>query len=249
MGMLLLLLIGSVFGSVTAHALPAENRELVQLYHYKPIYFLLGKPNTKVQFSVRAKVLKNYSLYVGYSQLILWDLFKTSRPFADINYNPEIFYRWSLPDWTVDIVPYEHESNGKSGLESRSWDRSAVRVTREWAMGEERILETQFKVWWARNFDDTNSDLPRYRGLYEGQVAVKNLFGEEFGMSELIFRFYPGGKTHIDPIKGGRELTLRFRSRAQYSLFQMVFQVFEGHAESLIHYKNHVWGFRAGLGF
>ncbi len=240
--------LASYFGSSASFA-AAENRELVQLYHYKPIYFLLGKPNTKVQFSVRAKVLKNYDLYVGYSQLILWDLFKTSRPFADMNYNPEIFYRLSFSEWTFDLGPYEHESNGKPGAESRGWDRSSIRVTRAWALGGERELEAQFKFWWARNIEPDNSDLLWYRGLYEGQLTVNNLFGSEFGRSDLIFRFFPGGKTHVDPLKGGRELTLRMRSRAQYSLFQWVVQVFEGHAESMLRYKNHVWGFRTGIGF
>lgn len=255
---ILLTILFSLLLVVAAHAedvaekpnpLNPEDVELVRLYHHKPMYILLGKPETKIQFSFKARVLKNGDLYFGYSQLMMWEFFHTSRPFRDINYNPELFYRWIADFGTVDFGIFEHESNGKDGLDSRSWDRHYVQITHDFELGGSRVLESAFKIWVARGFDDTNRDILWYRGLYEFNLTVENLFGPTFGLSELSLRFYPGGKTHVNPIDGGRELTLRMRHRGSYEFLNYVVQLFEGHAESLLNYKQHVLGARAGINF
>jgi len=106
--------------------------ELETFSEYKPTYFITGHPDTKVQLSFKAYIVRAMPLYFAYSQLMMWDLFtKRSSPFRDINFNPEVFYRLNLNDqpsfqW-LDFGIYEHESNGKDGGDSRAWDRIYLR--------------------------------------------------------------------------------------------------------------------------
>src|SRR5579863_1274910 len=118
------------------HAQSAEESgsDLNRLESYKPIYFLMGSPNTKIEVSLKTKVIEGFNLYVGYSQLMMWELFRKSPYFSDLNYNPEIFYRMVLkadskmiPTRWLDFGGFEHESNGKGGVNERSWNRSYLR--------------------------------------------------------------------------------------------------------------------------
>lgn len=226
------------------------DRELIQLYHHKPMYFLLGEPITKAQFSLKAKLMKHAELYFGYSQLIFWDLWKESRPFRDLNYNPEIFYRFYFGgenQW-FDFGPYEHESNGKGGPDTRSWDRHYVRYHSTHHLGGDTKLSWSIKLWLATNYDDTNRDLQRYRGIYEVTVTLSEFLGPFFERNDLILRMYPGGKSTVNPIEGGRELTLRLKGSSRIFLANTVFQFFQGRGESLLGFRDNVVGFRAGFG-
>lgn len=91
--------------------------------------------DTEMVFQISAKQrLFATNFFFGYTQKSFWQIYDQdrSRPFRETNYNPEVFYRWT-PDpevwhhWGVD-VGLEHESNGQSLPESRSWNR--VYVTR-----------------------------------------------------------------------------------------------------------------------
>ena len=234
---------------------PAAPEPFEDIYHYKPMYFLLGKPITKVQLSVKARVIRNKEVFIGYTQLMMWDLFKESRPFTDINYNPEIFYRFTLRDlksdgqseW-IDLGPYMHESNGKSGPTSRSWNRAYVRYSRTQKLGTGSKYSLSVQVWLPYAYDPGTEDLPRYRGLYEINLRLSEFLGPFFEQHDLNLRLYPGGKSLVNPLHGGRELTLRLKGREKVFLTQIVFQFFQGRGESLLNYRDNVVGLRAGFG-
>ena len=65
--------------------------ELIHFYQFKPTYFLMGTPYTKIEFSFKADVIRSVPLYFGYTQLMFWELFVQSPYFYDIDYNPEVF--------------------------------------------------------------------------------------------------------------------------------------------------------------
>ena len=96
----------------------AQENALIQLERHKPLYFLMGRPHTKIQISFKIGLIQRVPIYLGYTQLLIGDLFVADPGFRDVNYNPEIFYRLSLPlaDHWIDFSPYEHESNGKGGV-------------------------------------------------------------------------------------------------------------------------------------
>lgn len=217
------------------------------LDRYKPNYFLWGNPDSKIQFSARVRVLENDGLFFAYSQLMFWDIPLTSSPMSDVNFNPELFYRFGLGEGDLDLGFFEHESNGKSADESRAWNRSYLRYT---FRGDD--LEASFKVWapYTSSFDAANPDLLEYRGLYEVTVTAKNLLGGSFRHNDLTLRLYPGGPSHIDPFGGGQELTLRFAVKTSPQFTPMwTAQVFNGYGEGLLYYYDRRTIFRAGLSF
>lgn len=228
----------------TAHAdLPPE--PIPYFERHRPSFFLLGKPITKVQFSFKVQVLRNFPLIFGYSQLMLWDLFETSLPFRDINFNPEVYYR--LP-YAIDLG-IDHESNGKAGLDSRAWNHASVRYSGS-------AIATEGKIGWSVKLslpygmdDEASRRLPERRGLWEIQLNAVNLFKNIFEVNELIFRIYGGGNTRVNPIHGGQELTYREKSTERALLVPLYFQVFHGYGESLLDADLERWGLRAGVGF
>ncbi len=231
---------------------PAIEHEWIHLERYKPTYFLIGKPDTKVQISFKAELLKGADLYLGYTQLMLWDLFRESSPFTDVNYNPELFYRISTGPargYIFDLGFFEHESNGQDGENSRGWNRSYIRVSKNYRYGQSTIAGWSLKFWVVTHLEATNPDLPNYRGLYEVQLILSSFLAPVLDVDDVLFRLYPGGHSRVNPFEGGQELTLRGKYSARKLLLPVAFQIFHGYAESLLHYSDEYWGVRIGLSF
>jgi phospholipase A1 len=239
----------------SAAAYVDEVQASTRIEQYKPIYALIGDPDTKMQLSFRVKMLPLTGLYAAYSQVMLWRLWEPSKPFRDLNYNPEIFYRFELgdaPSWYVDLGLYEHESNGRDGLQSRSWDRSYVRysMTHKLSSTSRARIHWNVKAWVPYNYDYDNTDIARYRGLYEAQVSLVDAFGFWLDRSDITLRFYGGGPSHVNPLGGGQEITIRFAPRLlSSSAAQIVIQYFHGYGENLLDFDREKSVFRAGLGF
>lgn len=108
---------------------------------YEPVYFIAGGDgglNAKFQISFRYQLFDSRSslvrslpvldnLYIGYSQTSLWDLQQLSSPFRDSSYRPRLFYAdYDIGGshdglWHFGVeAGIGHESNGKSGADSRS---------------------------------------------------------------------------------------------------------------------------------
>lgn len=100
---------------------------------YKPTYFMLqyGTPDprddrqlyTKFQFNTRQPLADDY-LFFAYTYTALWSITAESAPFKDNIHNPEVFLDIDN-EGSVKIgqMGFEHESNGKGGVDSRSWNR------------------------------------------------------------------------------------------------------------------------------
>ena len=231
-----------------------EHEPVKYFERYKPSYFLLGKPNTKSQISFKVSLFRDFPLYFAYSHLLIWDLFKESAPFRDFNANPEFFYRLRVAGGPrnardLDIGFYEHESNGRPGIESRGWNHSYLRFTSNNMLSSEGI-------WWSVKFqiahgieEGPSKDLPKRRGLYEFQVGISNLFERLFDVNEVIFRIYGGGRSRVNPLEGGQEITYREKDSRRKFLLPLYFQIFHGYGEYLLDADDKHWGFRAGVGF
>lgn len=229
-----------------------KDTELAKLYRDVPNYGLLGRPQTKIQFGFKLKLFSTINLYLSYSQLILWDFFSESSPFTDVNYHPSLFHRFYLNSYrtsALDVIAYEHESNGQSGGQSRSWDRSGVRFYQTLQLGTETHGTFSLRAWFPYHLDTTNRDLIRFRGVSELTLSVSGFLGPSLALSELILRVYPAGSTRINPLQGAQELTLMLRRTSGGLLANMVFQIFHGYAEGLLDYRQSVLGIRGGIGF
>lgn len=236
---------------------------------YRPNYFLFGNPDSKIQLSAKTQVFEDKRLYFAYSQTMFWDIGDVSSPIANVDFNPELFYRLDFgpsrrrsetapddsavsPKSWFDIGLLEHESNGQSGAASRSWNRSYVRYELESRYESDLRVYTSFKAWipYKGSFDAGNADLLAFRGLYELNFTVAGFLGGEFPRNDLTLRLYSGGPSHLNPFGGGQELTFRFSHTSGPQFVPLwTLQIFNGYGESLLDYRSRRTIFRAGLSF
>jgi len=187
-------------------------------------------------------------LYFGYTQKSFFDVYDeaSSKPFRETNYNPELFYRFIPADrerWyhLGADAGIEHESNGRSLPDSRSWNR--IYIAPFQAQGSHLIY---WKWWWRlpENKDkpaddpgrDDNPDIGSYYGYSELHLE-KQLFSQH--LANVMVRYNPA--------------TGRAAAQLEYSLpgdsdasFFWMFYVWQGYGESLIDYNRSLT--RVGLG-
>ncbi len=186
-------------------------------------------------------------LYFGFTTLSFWQAFNrnVSAPFRETNYEPELF--WTKPlDWApfgldagVITLGMSHQSNGRGGSLSRSWNRVYANV-----QFEKHNLVLGLKPWWRIPEDekddpldadgDDNPDIEKYLGHFELTTTYRwadqelslmlrnNLRSDNKGAVQLEWTF---------PLWRG------IRGYAQY---------FNGYGESLIDYNAHME--RIGIG-
>jgi phospholipase A1 len=218
---------------------------------YEPVYFLIGDDdglNAKFQISFRYRLFDGQGslarrlpwiddLYLSYSQTSLWDLDELSKPFTDSSYRPRLFYAnydlGRMFDGRVRLgveTGAGHESNGKDGDASRSFNMFYVRPTVSYGDPE------GFNVYIApliHNYiaDDENPDLKDYRGYVDWVIGAGSKGGlnfwavvrkgerSDFGSAELNLS-YP-----LSKLSGG-DLT-----------GWLMLQYFGGYGESLVDYN------------
>ncbi len=213
----------------------------------------LDNVEAKFQLSMKFKLadgllFNDDTLYAGFTILSFWQVYNrsVSAPFRETNYEPEIF--WKVPlDWhpfDVDAsefaLGFSHQSNGRGGALSRSWNRIYTNFT--W---EKNNFVFNLEPWWRipENEKDTprdakgddNPDIERYMGHFEF-TTVYQRNNQEFS---LMLR-----NNLRDDNKGAVQLDWTFplwgsiRGYAQY---------FDGYGESLVDYDARIQ--RIGIGF
>lgn len=213
--------------------------------------------NVEVKFQVSFKTPfweqpfgDNTALFFAYTGQSYWQAYNSdvSSPFRETNHEPEIYAAWAT-DWKVGgwQVPLftagmSHQSNGQSGLMSRSWNR----VFAEVAFEKDRWV-VLFKPWWRipekRKEDpmqpdgDDNPDIDDYMGYFELYSAYK--------WDEQNFGVMVRNNLRSDN-KGAIQFDWTFPLDDDGKLRGYV-QYFNGYGESLIDYNRHVN--RLGVGF
>jgi phospholipase A1 len=220
---------------------------------YKDNYIVIGSDlfrhpdddnsDAKFQISVIQRLtnsvlpFKTY-LFLTYSQLAFWDVFKESFPFRDINFNPTVGLGKPLVynnRYLGDIsFQFEHESNGKDGDDSRSWNKVSFsglfNINRHW---------TYFTKLWIPIIDgENNRNLVSYKGY--GISAINYNQRNKYNIS-LILNPRSGGF-------GNMNITVN----AAYRLFQhenqyLFFEFYNGYGEGMLDYKEFHQRFRLGF--
>jgi len=180
-------------------------------------------------------------MYAGYTQTSWWQLFSdegiTSAPFRETNYEPELFVRRNM---NLDVpfggklaaadLALVHQSNGRSELLSRSWNRVMARAAFDY--GDLAFL---VRAWYRLpedSEDDNNPDTEDYYGYGD----VRAVWAPNKNTFSLMVR--PGTE------KSGMELTW---SRQITSELRIYSQWWHGYGESLIDYDQKVNRFGIGL--
>jgi len=177
----------------------------------------------KFQISAKYRILNwegsvpggTISPYFAYSQKSLWNYGKASKPFEESNYNPEFFADYRTDKRYRDFIlrniivsPYEHESNGMDGLESRSWNRVyiAVRtglfpIEEDGTISPHDRVELVLKLWHAWGYSDQDAYLRSigsadtfldYAGRGEVEltardILLKGAWGNQLNVTTRIF--------------------------------------------------------------
>lgn len=203
---------------------------------------------TVFSLSLKFRVHRKVPLYFAYSQKSFLQALNTdqSKPFRDNNFNPEIFFRlkpkkpekWA--GFAADLGA-EHESNGQTLPDSRSWDR--LYVAPYWQ--KDRTL-VYWKWWWrvpekdgravTDPKRDDNPDIQDYLGWSELRVQ-QQLFADKHQLS-TVFR--------LNPNTGRGALGLHYTIPGPGEGFFWTFYAFNGYGESLLDYNRSVT--RVGFG-
>ncbi len=173
------------------------------------------------EFQLSVKILlwdrifsANDRLFLGYTNYSLWQIYnrETSAPFRETNHQPELMLSFTN-DWEIlgfrnvlNEISLNHESNGQSGVLSRSWNRVMLN-----SVFEGRKFSFTISPWYrlperksrypGDPGGDDNPDITHYMGNFQFSGAYKydenifnidvrnNLKGDNRGAVELGWTF------------------------------------------------------------
>lgn len=186
-------------------------------------------------------------LFFGFTLQSWWQIYadEISKPFRETNYQPEFFYVTPLNyhPWggnSALITGFEHQSNGRSQLLSRSWNRVYVNY-----LYEKRNFALSFRPWYripegeksspSAGQGDDNPDILDYMGHFELGMVYK--YSKDF---ELSFKGRENFATHNGFVEVGATFPLwgKLKGYAQFS---------SGYGESLIDYNINQKRFGIGI--
>lgn len=121
---------------------------------------------------------RQWGVWAAYTQQSHWQLYNdtgnASRPFRDTNYMPELIVshrpglRWGEVQWNLANLAFNHQSNGRSDVLSRSWNR----VIATFGV-ESGNLGVQGRLWYRIPESDDEDDNPTISDYYGwGDLSV-----------------------------------------------------------------------------
>ncbi len=221
---------------------------------FRDNYFILGttigeKPtrtnsDVKFQISIAQRLTKstlpwNTYLFLTYSQKCMWNIFEESLPMRDFNFNPGIGLGKLLivKDRLIGkmMLMVEHESNGRDGEDSRSWNKISLSAS--------IFVDPQFmvhgKVWIPIIDGQNNKDILKYSGIYQTGIQVTSK-DKRFGMAITLVK------------RQGFNLNFNTIIELNYKLFKkdnqyLFLQYYNGYGENLLDYNKFHSRLRAGI--
>lgn len=233
------------------HLQNALGIELYKFNYLLPVTYAKTVPDdgrksveTKFQISLAKPLFYDVfglreSLVAAYTQTSWWQITKKSSPFRETNYQPEIFLNFASPKYLEQIGVKNlkfgllHESNGRDGTNSRSWNRAYVQG--DLVYGD---LTISPRVWSVIGEKNDNKEILNYIGHGDLRLSYK--------LNDQIFSLMLRNNLHFDKTnKGAAEISYMFPifSSGVYGYLQY----FTGYGESLIDYDRHTD--KVGLGF
>lgn len=194
---------------------------------------------TKFQISLKLKMVEdvfgeNGDVWFGYTQSSHWQVYSgvSSRPFRETNYEPEAMLVWRtdyrLGAWRGRMLALgvNHQSNGQSLPQSRSWNRIIANLALE--NGEWTVA---LRPWWRIPEDasrDDNPDISNYLGRADLQL-IRVFGGHQLALT-LRHSLRTGSASH-----GAAQLDYAFPITGS---LRGHLQWFSGYGESMIDYNH-----------
>ncbi|PIE89884.1 MAG: phospholipase [Acidobacteria bacterium] len=177
------------------------------------------------------------NVYGAYTNRSFWQVYnpEISSPFRETNHEPELWFqvhqknRFLGFNNPLTIVGISHQSNGRSGILSRSWNRVYAVI-----LLQKGRLAISLKPWFRLSEDkedDDNPDIKRYmghgetrlvytRGKHTFSAMLRNVFESDFKRAGYEFSW-----------------SIPFY---KYDHFRGYLQAYSGYGESLIDYNHKV---------
>jgi len=206
--------------------------------------------DTEAQFqlSIKFPLLVNlfddtFDIYGGYTNRSFWQIYsEDSSPFRETNHEPEVWVQFH-PGWelwgfrnTWNSFGVNHQSNGRGGDLSRSWNRVYA-----WFTVERGNLAMSIKPWYRipeSDSDDDNPDIGDYMGHYELSASYK--------WGENVFSLMSRNNLESGFSKGAVQASWSF-PLWDWPYLKGYVQWFSGYGQSLIEYNQ--YANTIGIGF
>lgn len=202
----------------------------------------------KFQLSLKTKLIQSFlfgygDLWLGYTQLANWQVYNDpiSRPFRELNYEPEIFVNFPMK---IDILGidlrmagfgFNHQSNGRDLPRSRSWNRIMFH-----AAFEKDNFQLYLKPW-IRIQNPDKDDNPGISDFI-GRMEANLIYNIDKHSINLI------GKNSLDFNNNRGSLELNYFYSVKSNL-RFHFQAFTGYGETLIDYNHNQTTLGIGVSF
>ncbi|MEJ2470809.1 MAG: phospholipase A [Desulfuromonadales bacterium] len=225
---------------VAAHNSKGYNSDLFQLQYNDPT---IEADDTEAQFQISVKtplaidLFNTFDIYAAYTNRSFWQLYNNDRssPFRETNHEPEAWLQFN-PEWsflgfsnTANSLGINHQSNGRGGVLSRSWNRIFANF-----VIERGSFALAMKPWYRIKEDaedDDNPDITDYLGHYEIRAGYK--------YQNNVFALMSRNNIESGFEKGALELSWSF-PLGNYPYLKGYVQWFSGYGESLIDYNQYV---------
>ena len=201
----------------------------------------------KVPLNESDMLFNNDTVYFAFTLKALWQVYNhdISAPFRETNYRPEIYYLVPIVNYFKNAdaalaIGFEHESNGRSQVLSRSWNR----VFLNYYFAKDNYL-ISFRPWYrlpenekdkpSSSKGDDNPDIDDYMGYFELMGTWQQHRYEFSLMLRNNLRSANKGVVRLDasfPLWG------KLRGLLQY---------YNGYGESMIDYNNSIERFGIGI--
>jgi phospholipase A1 len=223
-------------------------------YDSEPYRQQLGDPalhlrDFEFQFQISLKVplginvFDRFDVYAGYTNRSFWQMYNSriSSPFRETNHEPEVWLQFT-PGWrlfgftnSTNAVGIVHQSNGRSGVLSRSWNR--VYANMDFERGR---FAVSIKPW-VRLPESAGSDDNPGITDYQGHYELRTIFKRHGHVISLMSRNNLESGFKRGAVEVGWSFPLW-----HYRYLKGYIQYFAGYGESLIDYDHKVN--RLGLG-
>ena len=201
----------------------------------------LDNAEVKFQVSIKAPLWRtmfgtNNDLITAYTSTSWWQVTTDSSAFRETNYQPELFLRhYGGPTilggkLAALDVGLNHQSNGRGGTLSRSWNRVMGRLYLDYDS-----VAVQLRAWYRipeSDADDDNPGMHRYYGYGDALVVYAP------NRNTFTAMLRPGTEEEGFELTWSYPLTNAFRAYAQY---------WNGYGESLIDYDARIERFGIGI--
>jgi phospholipase A1 len=221
--------------------------EMPSFSSYQDNYFMSGVPTNKAitkdnsdikyqigfkQMVSRATLPLNSYLFITYAQKAFWNVYRDSSPFEEINFNPGVgigkpVFNKEGYIFGLTELKFEHESNGRDSIASRSWNR--ITGAFHAPLGRRTMLSV--KAWVPITYTENHPDLLDYVGL--GEIKVEHTIISEKLIADITVR------KGLDGWKGSASTRVLYRLFNNSGNQYLMLEWFAGYAESLIDYNKY----------